>query len=402
METLPISLPHYATSPWTFTVDGRTYRGEVSVAKEWQPEFVLPLADSGVDFRLVFLTATSGPEIAPADSRILWLAAFSGRPGGAVQGTRPLMAAEPGVAYGAAALLRENLCNEPRQAQFQQICREFLESFLYVAEAEIPQEHQELKLDRVSLLAQLLPGYLIDHPEVWPALTASFSWFRARYRALYVAHHRQQRQEAAEARAQLQAAREKVEALQRLDRIPQLGPQLGESAVRVWETALATLTVCLQPEGEEGFALDRPRCTQCGIALGSPSPLNLTPPILAGIDEALQRQLRRVSSEAVHRVLASTHRPRLDRFLDVLQASDVGSLVAVLDDDLAAFIRALLSEALDAAYIAKAFAPLQEKFGVMDAGQIPAAVDEFEQLLRQAAEEARRRQPDTKVVLRLE
>ena len=119
-------------------------------------------------------------------------------------------------------------------------------------------------------------------------------------------------------------------------------------------------------------------------------------------EAALQLLLRRLSSEAVHKVLARSHKPRVDQFLEVLQASDIRSLVQVLDAELLTFLRSLLAEALDASYPAKVFAPLRDKFEVLSEEEIPQAVQEFEHLLRHAVEEAKQQHPNRAVQLRLD
>ena len=393
----------YASFLWTFAHQQRTYRAEVIVAASWRPEFNGPLPGQGEELRLVLLTHPEAVPLAPhTNPRVLCITLTHDAPSVPAGPSTPASVREAAPPSGLVAQAQDDLLHIETFRHFLSISGAYLEAYCYTTEADIPPDHTDLAVDRSSLLAQLEPGYLIEHLDIWPSLSASFGWFRARYRALYNDHHKWYHQEVARSRALLVESEEQVEGLRRLNSITHLGVPLGTQAIQAWESALDTMAQCSQREEEEDFASTSPRCATCGASFSTPSPQVHARVAIAAIERALHLQLRRLSSETVHRVLASMHRPRLERFLGVLQASDVVSLVQVLDDDLTGFVRSLLSEAIETAAATKVLDPLREKFSVLEEEQIPAAVQEFERLLRHAADEARMRHPGSPVRLRLE
>ena len=393
--------PQYATSSWALALEDTGYIGQVVVSEEWYPEFEAAL-EAGHDFRLVILTPPgSEPPHPLANPQVV---CFSLPPSAPTPSREPpaLQVREAPAPYGTISNISEALRGSPRIHRFLSICGEYLEAYRYVSAASLPEHHRELAFDRATLLAQLEPGYHIDHPEVWPSVAASFQWFRARYRTLYREHHRWFRQEVTQSRDLLLEAQATVEAARQLDTIPPLSSPRAASAVESWEDTLASLVPCPQSEDMEDFALASPHCPSCHLSFTEPSPRSRTMDTLNQSEAALQLLLRRLSSEAVHKVLARSHKPRVDQFLEVLQASDIRSLVQVLDAELLSFLRSLLAEALDASYPAKVFAPLRDKFEVLSEEEIPQAVQEFEHLLRHAVEEAKQQHPNRAVQLRLD
>ena len=393
--------PQYATSPWALVLEDTRYAGQAVVSGEWRPQFEAAL-EAGRDFRLVILTLPgSEPPHPLANPQVL---CFSPPPSAPLLSREipALLVREAQAPYGSISKILEALRGSQHLHHFLTISGEYLETYRYVSAASLPERYRELAFDRAALLAQLEPGYLIDHPEVWPSVAASFQWFRARYRTLYREHHQWFYQEVGQSRDLLLEAQAKTEAVRQLDTIAPLSSSRAASAVRNWEDTLASLASCPQSEEPEDFALASPHCASCRLSFAVPSPRSRVLDTLNESDAALELQLRRLSSEAVHKVLARSHKPRVDQFLEVLQASDTRSLTQVLDDELVSFLRSLLAEALDASYSAKVFAPLRDKFAVLTEEEIPEAVQEFEHLLRHAVEEARQQHPNRAVQLRLD
>ena len=62
------------------------------------------------------------------------------------------------------------------------------------------------------------------------------------------------------------------------------------------------------------------------------------------LDAALRTQQRRLAQAVVRRAIADSSRPALDRFLRAVRAGDVAPLVEVMDAEVVALIREVLTQ----------------------------------------------------------
>ena len=118
--------------------------------------------------------------------------------------------------------------------------------------------------------------------------------------------------------------------------------------------------------------------------------------------QALKEQQRRLSSEAVHRVLAQSGERRIDQFIKVVQTSDLVHLVNVLNDDLVEFLRRLLGEAHVEIKWRPTLSQFAEEFPSLEEGDIDAAAAQFAEVLRKAFAKAKREHPGKRVRLSFE
>jgi hypothetical protein len=123
--------------------------------------------------------------------------------------------------------------------------------------------------------------------------------------------------------------------------------------------------------------------------------------VLRRLHAALAGQQARLASEAVRRILARGGE-RLDQFLQIVQASDLAGLAQVLDDELLAFLRELLSqpvsptpEALDL------FEELARAYPVVSEEQVDAVVHTLRQLLSEQLASQRAADPSRAAAFRL-
>ena len=66
--------------------------------------------------------------------------------------------------------------------------------------------------------------------------------------------------------------------------------------------------------------------------------------LAASVNEALSEQNARLARTVAHRLLKRETNERLDRFIQVVEVSDLSGLANVLDDELTAFVGELLRE----------------------------------------------------------
>jgi len=142
---------------------------------------------------------------------------------------------------------------------------------------------------------------------------------------------------------------------------------------------------------------DKPVCA-CGLTLTDELPTADVDGLLRDLDRALQTQQRRLASEAIHRVLAKSDEGRVTAFVKAVQTANMAALVDVMDDKLAVFIRGLLAEQEVGTGDADVLRRFAEAYPTLEETDLPKAVREFERLLKESFEAARRANPGKKTV----
>lgn len=240
--------------------------------------------------------------------------------------------------------LAQDLSLYQRLQQLVELSAEVMAARTYIDGAVLRESDQELAMDRMSIQGQISLQNLLPNPSLWSRVRALFDWFKSRYRILYQAHHRHYHQEMASLRLVLEESELEVDALRRLNSIPELGESLGEESLDEYHRLLAKVKPCSAVDVEKDALDTLPECPSCGLLLTSEPPTGEVDQFLNQLRQALQEQFRRLSSEAIHQILAQSGEERIDQFIKVIQTSDLSSLVNVVDDELVNFLRYLLSE----------------------------------------------------------
>jgi hypothetical protein len=141
-----------------------------------------------------------------------------------------------------------------------------------------------------------------------------------------------------------------------------------------------------------------PVCAQCKRPLTYTAPRADVDAFLRSLDEALAERCRRLSSEAIRRVLARSNQDAVTRFVQVVQTANVAALIDVLDKNLVQLIRELLAEDGVVPVDTDVLRRLAQRYPTLEEADLPGAVKYPEQLLRQAFEQARKENPDKKAV----
>lgn len=226
--------------------------------------------------------------------------------------------------------------------QLKDVAQEMADAWDYIKGAEVGPTYQELAFDRTTLLEGVNLQELLASPRRWQALKAQVDQFKARYGRAYALYHASYQKEAAVLWRRLEEARPKLEALERLNAVRELGSPVGIGLAERYKSLRESLRLCgLSPEE---LPLDTsPRCRVCQVALGEPLPEKEAELLLREIEGALGEQNRRLSQRVVQLILQGRSAKRLESFLKIVQASDLSALANTLDDRLARFIRRLLS-----------------------------------------------------------
>jgi hypothetical protein len=230
----------------------------------------------------------------------------------------------------------------------------------FLMEAVVPESEPELCVDRAIAVEELSFATLVAEPNRWAAIHAAFERFRQCYQGAYLNHHRRYWESTLTLHAQLMDFIPHAQALRRLNTLRELGPALGEEALDEYEQLPQRIGACLLSANLERELGDIPRCPACGISLNDEPCWEDVQRVKRRLERALNRQLQRLSSKAVHQILAASGEARVEQFIQLVQASQARSLADVLDDELLGFLRRLLVEARVKSLLAPVFAKLQE------------------------------------------
>jgi hypothetical protein len=270
----------------------------------------------------------------------------------------------------------------------------------FLARAVVPERLSELAMDRTVSLEQICFATLWAEPHRLDSMRATFEYFRGRFRAALLAHHADYWRAMRRLRLSLEDSEATTRALARLNSLEQLGRPLGEDALAQHGRLLAAVQDCPLVERLEEALGAAASCPACGLTLADQPPSAEVDAVLRRLSRALSQQMTRLSSEAVHRILARARGERVEQFLQVVQASDLAGLASVLDDELLEFLRDLLTGEPTTA-TPPVLERLRRAFPVVSESEVEAATEVFRRLLQQAISEQRRAHPDRAPAVRL-
>jgi hypothetical protein len=256
----------------------------------------------------------------------------------------------------------------PRQASELLTVRRFL------TRAAVPPEEADLALDRSLLLEQLTFAALATEPNRLAPATSALARFRQRYVSLYRERHTSYWAEMARLHTRLVVEQPHADALRRINTLAELGPPAGVGALAAFASLLDETSGCPLIAGVEDVAAAEGTCPECRLPLDQSPPARRVDEIVERIERACDRQMARLSSSAIQHVLHHSSDPRVDQFLKMVQASQLSSLRAVLDDDLVGYLRRFLVESR----IHDALEPILSR--VQDG--VPPNVDEAQSAMR--------------------
>jgi hypothetical protein len=134
-------------------------------------------------------------------------------------------------------------------------------------------------------------------------------------------------------------------ALERLNSLNRLGAPQSVAALSQFDELERLFGCPADAEGLVHILAAGPVCPLCSYHLGEESPTADARRVQQAIERGLSHQQSRLAQRVVTRLLARPGRAgsdRLDRFIEVVQASDLSGLASVLDEGLTAFLRDLL------------------------------------------------------------
>ncbi|MDA1173906.1 MAG: hypothetical protein O2826_05225, partial [Chloroflexi bacterium] len=187
---------------------------------------------------------------------------------------------------------------------------------------------------------------LLTSPHEWAALVETGHLFQHRYATAYLRQHREYHAKVGTLAHAVDTAWRKAKALDRLNSLPALGEPVGVGLPALAEEMRNAVMAC-GTEREIADVEAAPMCPTCGMPLGAPPPTTDVDHLTAYVDEALGEQNRRLALTMAHRILERPGHDQIDRFIQVVQVSDLSGLANVLDDVVVQFITELIDQPED-------------------------------------------------------
>ena len=205
-----------------------------------------------------------------------------------------------------------------------------------------PNLYPALSVDRQALHESLAPASLVQASgRTWGVLEQEFSRFRSAFTDAYSIHHEHLHQSLTAFQQDLESARRKMEAVELLNTLAELGEPAGaglSDSLSHLEEAPPTCTVAKAHLDLESL----PWCSSCRLTLETSLPRAELGRLLPAIDGALGAKNGQLSNLLVERILHGKADGRLDDFLKIVQASDLSALATTINQELLGFIRQLL------------------------------------------------------------
>jgi hypothetical protein len=266
----------------------------------------------------------------------------------------------------------------------------------YLDAVQLRPTDQELIADKTAIRGQLSLSELAAQPSLWSSIHAQFEGFRTRYRIAYQKHHRDTYAEIQRLAEKVVDAPRRLKALALLNGIGELGSPVGDDLPNRLRALQERIRPCSVPF--QNLTLeDKPVCA-CGLTLTDELATADVDGFLRDLERALQTQQRRLASEAIHRVLAKGGEGRMAAFVQAVQTANMAALVDVMDEELVTFIRRLLAEQEVGTSDTDVLRRFAEAYPTLEEADLPKAVRDFERLLRESFDVARRANPGKKTV----
>ncbi len=218
-----------------------------------------------------------------------------------------------------------------------------VEAIAYLDDAALPEGSGELATERQLLLQRLRSSELLVAPHQWPGLVEAALLFRRRFATAYIRHHDAYHAQMGLLGQRMAGIRLQAQALERLNVIRELGDAVAPELAGLVEELYNSVAGC--PWALEAREIERsPRCPACGLSVEREPPTREVEELGGYVAGTLGQQNRRLGGKVASRLLRSERTTKLQRFIDVVQVSDLSGLAQVLSDELVQFIRELLSD----------------------------------------------------------
>ncbi|MCI0821082.1 MAG: hypothetical protein J4N31_01970 [Chloroflexi bacterium] len=212
-----------------------------------------------------------------------------------------------------------------------------------VERAVVEEARSELSMERAALASRLRDPALLTSPQQWPALAEAARRFFEAYADAYVEHHDAYHLQMELLAYRMDGVGAQGGALAQLNEVTELGRPIAPELPGLCEELRNVVLTCGAAPERETIARDAV-CPSCALRLDAVPPTAEVEALAASVREALGKQNARLAKAVAHRLLKREANERLDRFIQVVEVSDLSGLANILDDELVAFLGALLRE----------------------------------------------------------
>jgi hypothetical protein len=213
----------------------------------------------------------------------------------------------------------------------------------WLASATVDESASEAFTEHDALSTPLHAPRLLTTPHEWAALAEAGRLFQRSYATAYVRQHNDYHTQVGALAHAVDDAWRKTRALERLNTLAALGEPIGFGLAALAEEMRNAVVAC-GTEREIADVEDVPMCPTCGMHLGTTPPTADVNQLTAYVNEALGEQNRRLAQTLAHRILERPGHDQIDRFIQVVQVSDLAGLANGLDDTVLGFIAELLDQ----------------------------------------------------------
>ncbi len=247
--------------------------------------------------------------------------------------------------YATGAALREAVFASRSLSRDAEAAKALRAARDYLGAAVLPPGQPELATDRDAVLDAATFAQLWQEPARLDWMLDTVALWKRDYLATYRHGHEGFNAALDRLAEQVENTRGAVAALERLNQLRRLGPAVATGALAAFH-GLERLFRCPLDAPALGAALQKaPACPACGFLAGDQAPVAELRRVLRALERGLAVQQARLGRRVVALILArpaTREDESVARFLQVVQASDLGGLVNVLDDSLVEFLRRLL------------------------------------------------------------
>src|SRR5262249_44572570 len=240
-------------------------------------------------------------------------------------------------------------------------------------------------------------GTFCQQPSQAGVVLEEFERWQQRYSTRYQVHYREYRQQLTSLTCRLKKLRHKVEGLERMNQITELGGAVGAQLSIRYKDLLARCDICALPE-ELPEVKEHPIFH--GITLLTEGPEKEVAELEQALEDVLQSRLWQLADEALAAILKKQGDTPMQALLAAIQAADTLKLAEHFTPEVAELVRRLLREArLVTVDVRFADYDGPGQFGGDDSKELDDVVAAFRSFLMKRLDTARKANPGKTVRL---
>jgi hypothetical protein len=270
-------------------------------------------------------------------------------------------------------------------------------AYLEALDEEIP-DNDPLDDERALLTARFILETFCRQPSQAAAVLQGFEGFKRSYSHRYQVHYREYRRQRVALNERLGKLRRKVEGLQRMNEITELGGAVGAELPMLYKDLLAR---CDPNDLPETLPDVQQKPTFQGITLLTEAPKQDVTDFEKRLNDALHTRLWQLADETIAAILKTHRDSPLKALLEAIQAADALKLAEHFTPEVAELVRQMLQQAR----LVTVDVRLAEYDGPAQLGDDPKELEDvvgaFRTFLARRLEEARQANPGKTVRLNL-